>query len=254
MNAKILVYSDLHLEFADFDASSQSYDIVVLAGDIGCGTQGVEWAIDRFPETPVVYICGNHEFYGFEMSKVWSGLRLLANGSNVHVLENETVVLNGIRFVCATLWTDGNLNGDSHVAHIRGQMMMNDYRVIRNGSNILTVDDTVNLHHESLSYLKSELVEEPVFDYPTVVVTHHAPSAHSLSGRRVDSSLSAFYASHLDNLIIDSQAALWIHGHTHESVDYFIGNTRVLSNPRGYARQKSGNGNAEFKVDCIIEI
>ena len=91
MDTKILVYSDLHLEFSDFAPSSAEFDVVVLAGDIGVGTQGVEWAIRNFEDKPVVYICGNHEFYGLDLHGVMRESRELAAGSNVHFLENESV-------------------------------------------------------------------------------------------------------------------------------------------------------------------
>ena len=91
MDTKILVYSDLHLEFSDFAPSSAEFDVVVLAGDIGVGTQGVEWAIRNFEDKPVVYICGNHEFYGLNLHGVMRKSRELAAGSNVHFLENESV-------------------------------------------------------------------------------------------------------------------------------------------------------------------
>ncbi len=48
------------------------------------------------------------------------------------------------------------------------------------------------------------------------------------------SELAPAYASALDTFAASSGVALWVHSHTHYAVDYDIGTTRILSNPRGY--------------------
>ena len=60
---KIQIYSDLHLEFARFDPAPSDADVVILAGDIDIKSRGVSWANDTF-QCPVIYVCGNHEYYG----------------------------------------------------------------------------------------------------------------------------------------------------------------------------------------------
>lgn len=68
---------------------------------------------------------------------------------------------------------------------------------------------------------------------PTIVVTHHAPSAMSLpAGERLHESAGAF-ASDLSDVLWRYQPELWVHGHVHSAADYRVGNTRVLCNPRG---------------------
>ena len=47
------------------------------------------------------------------------------------------------------------------------------------------------------------------------------------------------------------QPSLWLHGHTHESFDYNIKNTRVVCNPRGYIN--SPDLNKSFNKDLIID-
>ena len=42
----------------------------------------------------------------------------------------------------------------------------------------------------------------------------------------------------MEPLIIEMQPRLWVHGHTHEIFDYYIGTTRVLCNPRGYPHER----------------
>jgi len=127
---------------------------------------------------------------------------------------------------------------------------MEDFKSIRAGTiNRLSPDDTINFFNESLFWLKSELSKN--HDLKTVVVTHHAPSLKSIEEQYRGQSLSAAYASDLDDVVAGSGAVLWIHGHTHSSADYLLGNTRVVCNPRGYAPHDL---NHWFKDDLVIEI
>ena len=72
---------------------------------------------------------------------------------------------------------------------------------------------------------------------PTVIVTHHAPSLRSISPVFDQDLLNAAFASALDEMVAASEVPLWVHGHTHHCVDYRIGNTRVVSNQRGYPQE-----------------
>ena len=250
---RLLIYSDLHLEFSAFNVPSRGYDAVVLAGDIGVGTEGISWALEKFESVPVIYVFGNHEFYHHEVNSVKRQARRIASGSNVHVLDNETISVEAVDFVCATLWTDFDLFGDTAMNKLQARYVMNDYRLIRYGDKTLLPDDTHRFHLESRSFFAESLSDAPS-SRERVVVTHHAPSARSLTGRRVDREIGYAYASALDELVEQSSAALWIHGHTHEPVDYRIGDTRVISNPRGYALAANHSTDPEFSADCIVEI
>ena len=250
---RLLVYSDLHLEFSGFNVPQSGYDAVVLAGDIGVGTEGVAWAAEKFKSVPVLYVFGNHEYYHHEVNSVKRQARDMADGTNVHVLDNETIGIGKVDFVCATMWTDFDLFGDSVMSRLQAGFMMNDYRLIDYGGRTLLPDDTYRFHLETRSFFGECLSQAPS-ERKRVVVTHHAPSARSLTGRRVGGDIGFAYASALDQLVEDSGAALWIHGHTHESVDYQIGATRVVSNPRGYARMADRSNNPEFSADCIIDV
>lgn len=71
-----------------------------------------------------------------------------------------------------------------------------------------------------------------------MVLTHYLPSRHSIAPRWRSSPLNAFFLCDLTSLIAEKQPALWVHGHTHDSIDYRIGDTRVLCNPFGYAHHE----------------
>lgn len=50
------------------------------------------------------------------------------------------------------------------------------------------------------------------------------------------------------------RSALWIYGHTHESVDFNIGGTRIVSNPRGYPDASGDSINQDFDPALTLEI
>lgn len=245
---KILIFSDLHLEFGPFDPPQTEADIVVLAGDIHTGLKGLEWAKKSFPQKIVLYVLGNHEYYGHAIPKLSNKLREKALGSNVHILENDKFEIDGFKFLGCTLWTDFKLFGEANIARQEAQLWMNDYDKIRVAPKFrkLRAVDTQILHSKSIRWIESELDDNP---QKTIVITHHAPSRQSLlKGSDLDL-LNAAYASALDELIINSGAILWIHGHIHESRNYKIGNTRIVSNPRGYSFEESPSFCREFIVE-----
>ena len=251
---KLLIYSDLHLEFSYLDVPQTGYDAVILAGDIHLGSDGIKWAKKAFSNVPVIYICGNHEFYHGEINDVQLSIRQESAGSNVYFCENQSVQLGDIRFLCSTLWTDFSLNGDAASAIRNAGSWMNDYRLIQLNRRRLRPDDTFSFHQNSREYLESELSSPTSESSVTVVVTHHAPSRSSLKYERITPELAPAYASHMDELIGGSGAVLWVHGHTHESSDYWIRSTRVVSNPRGYSYRNNGYGNPNFQLNYIIEV
>ncbi|MFH1870129.1 MAG: hypothetical protein ABIG36_05850 [Pseudomonadota bacterium] len=166
------------------------------------------------------------------------------------------MVIDGVRFVGAVLWTDFMLFGNS--MDMIGQCLreaklrMRDFSTIRFGSTgWMLPADSVKLFRVSAMYLREELVKQ--FDGPTVVVTHHLPSKKSVAERFKSELISAAFASKLDHLV--AKADLWIHGHTHDGFDYRIGKCRVVCNPRGYPdRLKDRYENPAFDPAKIIEI
>ncbi len=247
---RLQVLSDLHLEFGTFAPPKVDADIIVLAGDIHVGLKAIPWAREHFENYRVLYVLGNHEYYGQALPKHLNRLRELARTSNVRVLENESIVLGDVVFLGCTLWTDFGLFGNPKIAGYHATQEMNDYKKIRVAPAYrkLRSIDTAVIHSRSRAWLVQEF--EKHANAKVVVVTHHAPSKRSLPPRFGDDLLSAAYASHLDELVERSKARLWIHGHVHERQDYMIGNTRVLCNPRGYPE----DFNPAFVPDLICTV
>ena len=231
----IQIASDLHLEHVHrrfpeaLLVESTGADLLILAGDIHRHARAVDCFRD-WP-TPIIYVLGNHEYYRAEMDVLLASLRRSSAGTRIHVLENDSVVIAGVRFVGATLWTSfevGRETGEPTVETIARRLP--DFQVIETARGTFTPAMSVALHQESRAYLEG-MLSEP-FAGPTVVVTHHAPHPNSIHARFANNPLNAAFISDLEPLM--GNAALWAHGHVHNSFDYTIGGTRVIANPRGY--------------------
>ena len=274
---KIQLASDLHLELITFKpglsytaSSSKSFlpkriigpvsgaDVLVLAGDIADGADACRLFAD-WP-VPIVYIAGNHEFYGHPIDPIYGKLRECAALNNIHFLENDSVIIDGVRFLGSTLWTDYRLESDqtqSQSMQYCGKRLNDHYR-IRTGRHDFTPKDALARHELARSWLKTELVKP--FDGKTVVVTHHAPHPFSIHPRYIGNPLNAAFVSDLSDLMPDVD--LWLHGHVHDSFDYQVGRCRVVTNPSGYVMNRSWAidpseyelGNQEFDRNLLLEV
>jgi hypothetical protein len=217
---KLHILSDVHLEYSKWpdviNINDIDADISILAGDIGEGLQGLEWAMTF--NRPVIYVMGNHEFYGQRpIPELWQQARKMVANSNVHLLENQSIVIEGIRFIGATLWTDFKVLGDDYFEENKRVAYedIRDFRVIYTSwrdaisaepkppnhrtANLLEPHHTIAMHKDSRNFLVRELDKPAEISWETtVVITHHAPSALSLEGKVAVSSIDAAYASNLD--------------------------------------------------------
>jgi predicted phosphohydrolase len=231
---RLHILADLHQEFGEVKIPPTEADVVVLAGDIDVGMNGLDWIDFYFPNKLVIYVLGNHEFYRQAIPELTEQMRHATAGTRIHLLENDAVELAGFTFLGCTLWTDFALNSNSQAAMQAVADLMNDYRIIRLSTENRRVRprDTRKMHQHSVAWLKDELPRHN--PARTVVVTHHAPSPQSEDPYYMGGPLTPSFASDLNALIQESRVPLWIHGHTHFNVDRQIGSTRILTNQRGY--------------------
>ena len=236
MRFKLL--ADLHLEFhadggREFlrQLTPCDVDALVLAGDIHVEGKRLREVLLHFcGKYPLVlFVAGNHEYYNkdiVEVNERWNTHHALPE--NVHVLVNKTVILDGVRFIGTTMWTD--FNNEDWFAVQAAKKGMNDFYLIENDGRMFTPLQSVELFQQNKKFLVKELSD--VEHKPTVVVTHHLPSFSLVNERFAGSILNAAYAANMDRYV--PLADLWIHGHTHESNDTYLGDCRVICNPRGY--------------------
>lgn len=247
---KIQLQSDLHLEFAEFEANYSQADVLILAGDIHVGTKGLEWALSLNLDIPVIYVAGNHEFYNHGYPSLLSECRQVCQGSQVHFLENESLVLDGVAFHGATLWTDFKVLGNAAIAETMAKFTMPDYNAIWHDTDQddFSPHHSIAIHHESLAWLKKQL--ESSAAPKNVVVTHHGPSLESSAECFKRDDMTAAFVSSLEGFIKTHKPDYWFHGHCHNYSDYPVGDCRVLCNPRGYPKEQG----TAFVQEMLVEV
>lgn len=270
---KIQLASDLHLELLQANwpneriiAPVPGADVLVLAGDIADGIEAFQlfanWP-SRAERVPIVYVAGNHEFYGHPIEPMRLKMQGVAARDNIHFLENECLEVSDVRFLGATLWTDYKLRADRSQAQQMEALErgLNDHRLIRTGRKSFTAKDALDRHLTSRSWLIAALAKP--WDGKTVVVTHHGPHPLSTHQRYVNNPLNPGFVSDLSEILDPPTAPdLWLHGHVHDSFDYTVGRTRVVANPAGYIRNRrfaAGRDyfqfeNATFDPNMLLEV
>jgi predicted phosphodiesterase len=252
---KLNILSDLHLSMCALDPPSNDADVVILAGDIARPEEAIAWA--SRVRKPVLYVPGNHEFYGGSITGTRQALAQCADSTNVRLLDDGEAIVDGVRFLGTTLWTDFLLCGHGarrEEAMEVGQKFMRDFTRIRkedDSPSPFTPADAAALFEEQSRWLQARLATR--FAGPTVVITHHAPSRKSIHPRFADSALNACFVSDAEHLLEGERAKLWIHGHTHDTFDYVVYGTRVVCNPRGYARN-GVNENPLFDANFCVDL
>lgn len=237
-------FSDIHLEFGSLLAPDNDADIIVAAGDIGVSLQGVNWL--KSCNKPVIYVAGNHEFYGQEYNETLKKLRIECAGTRIHFLENGIFNYNGVRFLGCSLWADLFADGNEK-AEILG-MSLNDFRKIKFNKEAFNQKHFFNLHYRSKQWLERQLAQP--FDGKTIVVTHHAPTEWSWN-ESSNALKKLAYCNDLKYLFHEYEIDVWFHGHIHSPGDYRITRSRILSNPRGYVGRKLVDS---FDLNKVVDI
>lgn len=280
---KIQLLSDLHLEVHPqfVPEPAPDADLLVLAGDIGSyqndsQVAGDNFGLERFsplPQwggwpTPVVFVPGNHEYDMQDFDAAHDRLRRTCDRLGLLWLERETLVLNGVRFVGTTLWSDFDALADHEQCTDLTRRLRLRQKAFRAANFYLAKTGTTRagtpwlaepMREQALvcmAWLEDALARP--FDGPTVAITHFAPSLRSADPRYGLAPGTAGFCNALDHLL--PRATLWLHGHLHAPSDYTVQGQqadgtpwqcRVVANPLGYARK---NEQAFFRPQCCITL
>jgi Icc-related predicted phosphoesterase len=241
MRVKIL--SDLHFENhrdqgKDFISKlpKKNCDVVVIAGDLHVGFENIKNALQlfssHFKNQKIVYTPGNHEYYNRDkISELDEQLKEIQI-ENVYILNNSLVQIDELIFLGSTLWFPFH--------HDNGEKSEN----LNDFFSILDFEEEVyKKNKECVNFLKQNI------DSGSIVVTHHLPSYKCVASEYKHSILNCFFVCEVEELI--KKAKVWIHGHTHSSINIKIGNTPVICNPFGYP---GCDINPKFNTDCVIEV
>lgn len=263
---RVQLASDLHLELLEDCFPGETLiqpapqaDLLVLAGDVAHACKAAHLFAD-WP-VPVLYILGNHEAYGRCIEDVIDELRKASQGTSVQFLERDAVVVQGVRFLGCTLWTDFRLRSNRtqrQTMELAGLCISDHFRIRTKSGELFSPAHALREHEISRSWLEQELARP----YPgkTVVVTHHGPHPLSVHPRYSGSPINAAFVSDLTPLL--HQANVWLHGHVHDSFDYSVQGCRVVANPRGYAQNVGAASdvselkfeNKTFVHDFVIDL
>ncbi|MBY3314764.1 metallophosphoesterase [Rhizobium laguerreae] len=219
---KLWIQSDQH--YADglpFDqVPIPICDVFVCAGNLArTPAEGVTWLDTQFP-IPSVYVAGNREFHdGLYPERLGDGALAAFKTDRVHLLENSSVVIDSVRFIGCTLWSEADLSDFASI----------DYEIVHRKRKQFRPAHQSALEQASRAYLATVL-EEP-FSGKTVVITHHAPRPE------------------MSDLIQRTQPDLWIHGHVRSPLDQMVGRTRIVANPK-----LTPNEDQNFDRFLVIEI
>jgi len=250
---KLWIMSDLHLEAVPrpeaYRPRCAGFDVLVAAGDVQHGSARAVATVARLAQgKPAVFVLGNHEPWHRELGAERAAARRAAARHGVVLLDDAEASLAGVRFVGGTLWADGRLGGqDATPDQITGELV----HVAQDGggTRLITSGDQAAMHTRTRGVIEAALAgsRDP---RPVVVVTHHAPHLLCVPAAYRQHWVAGNSASDLSHLTDTGRAAVWVHGHLHETVDLVRpGGTRIVCNPAG-----PRFGNAAFRDDLVVEV
>jgi predicted phosphodiesterase len=244
---KIQILSDIHLEFSQYQIETvEDTNIIIIAGDFATARKlGELKAVSQSVSKQVFFVAGNHDYYDGNLSVVNKYLEQIElEIDTFHFLNNSSFIYDDVKLIGCTLWSNFDLAPKPEEYARTVGSSINDFWKISKLSeeriSRFTPSDCRKLNEESRNFLKMELSTD--VESRSVVITHFMPSPKSIHPRFEHDILNPFFCCNCENLM-EPNVPLWIHGHTHDSMDYFHKGTHVIANPKGYySENKKFNG------------
>ena len=258
----ISVLSDLHREFWQVDIPYYTdSDVVVFPGDIATPIEkSMDFLIDysNKRKLPVIAALGNHDFYRSNYDSALDyALERAKESSFLNLLENSSCIVGNVKFIGCTLWSDfsydtgGNISIQEDNAYI-AQANVSDFYEIKFGKNDkrFSAMKCINLYNQSNHFLKEELSKG--FPGKVIVVTHFGIDKKCSNSKHFDSHIQPYFISNVSEILNNYKIDYWIHGHTHFSNLFSIGNTKVISNQIGYPSENEKD--VRTKMNFSMEV
>lgn len=260
--------SDLHLEASNFQLEiNPQWDYLVIAGDLSAERDLIEsffynLSLKNIKNIPIIYVLGNHEHELHDIDETPHQIKeMLKDYDNIHVLNNESIVLDGVKFIGTTLWTNFEYGGIGGINSKEENMKFNQLHVgdfsrvfykneLTKKTEKITPEYMIKLHNKAYKFLEFELKNNP-FDGEKVVITHFAPHPQCINSKYTKHN-SSYWVSDLESLM--GFSTYWFHGHLHDSVDIELHGTKVACNPRGFTRIYNLTQNLTFNREKSFEV
>lgn len=263
----VVILADLHLDiwaeghkdpFRETDPDRlRAVRHCIIAGDLSNHgakkwPRMVDMIREKMPDAEMYLLPGNHEFYGGRIDRE-DKLEDAAHAAGAHFIQKKTLLIDGMRFICATLWTDFRINGitSEFAAKYDVERSMNDYvkiRIEKEGFRKLYPEVTQGIHFDHLNWITAEL--ETDFDGETVVVTHHAP--HPYLCMDPTAKYAPAYASDLSQVISRFQPSAWFCGHSHSHRSFMLGDTLARNVSLGYPHELKRPSKLQDRMDSLL--
>lgn len=260
---KIAIHSDLHLEGNSlpngFGSNASEIDLVVLAGDIG--VRDLETNLrdikEVYKDSDVLFIPGNHEFYGFDIYDREQQMLEICRSVDVQYLEVGRVFdKEGFRFIGNTGWSDTcSTNGFVHeLENLKVEGAVSDFYRIRNDyeGRKFSVKDMINISQAQKFAIATEIWVAKESGLKPVVITHFPPLMEVGNPMFGINFLSRYFHNDWSDLISKQSPYMWIYGHTHyNSPLKMFHNTLLECNMRGYNKEDS---NLSYNPSHVLEL
>lgn len=261
---KLLLHSDLHTELSPCQIEHLDIaDILVLAGDIGDlhSTETFFAYLRRLnPALPILFILGNHEYFGHDFDDVVPLYQSLCTNYQIHLLDNAGYSQSDILFLGTTLWSNFQLAGQIEKSMAWAQEHTGDCRFITKKEHgvtqKLTSHDILAQFNQSYAFLQCELIKAQGHYRKIVVVSHFVPSRELIAPvyRRNQTALmqSSYWNNDLPELF--KYVDYWCYGHSHNNINLRLGRTQFISNQRGYSQLASRADNPQYQSDFLLPL